>query len=292
MIQPTMVLLFFGSLSSLLAQGDPSMAKLLRRHYEPSNRLTYLMKGEDDGSTYEVRLTAVVKKGADGRFFEEYAFSDMISSGKPRSLSMSSQKFRQAVTLEGDAGPFSPPDLSQAPELVGPILALLTFYADLYLAIHEGALRKVGDHFYFPSPMTGSWADGKRVLIGQSAVDFQIELTGVDKPNGVCRLLIKHVPPKDPKIQIPAEWMRKPISDTPNNWVQVRRKGDSYVAAVGKETFDVELKISLVDGRILSATMENPVEKIARECTDAALTDCGEPVRSPTFRRIKMSLIE
>jgi hypothetical protein len=86
--------------------------------------------------------------------------------------------------------------------------------------------------------------------------------------------------------------MRKPISDTPNNWVQVRRKGDRYVAAVGKETFDVELKISLVDGRILSATMENPVEKIARDCSDAALTDCGEPVRSPTFRRIKMSLIE
>jgi len=292
MIQLTMVLLLFGSLSSLLTQDDRSLAKLLMRHYEPGKRLTYLMKGENDGSTYEVRLTAVVKKDADGRFFEEYAFSDKISNGKPRSLSMSSQNFRQAVTLEGGTRPFSPPDLSQVPELIGPVLDLVTFYADLVLAMHEGSLRKVGDHFYFPSPMTGSWADGNHVLIGQDAVDFEIALTAVDKPNGECTVLVKHVPPKEPKIQIPVAWMRKAISDTPNNFVQVRRKGDKYVASVGKETFDVELKISLVDGKILSATMTNPVEKIARECTDAALTDCGTPVHSPTFRRIKMSLIE
>jgi len=114
------------------------------------------------------------------------------------------------------------------------------------------------------------------VLNGQDAVNFEISLTQVD-----CSVLVKHVLSKDSKIQIPAEWTRKSISDTPNNFVQVRRKDDRYVASVGKETFDVELKSSLADGKILLATMKNSVERIARECADAALTDCGEPVKNP-----------
>ena len=39
--------------------------------------------------------------------------------------------------------------------------------------------------------------------------------------------------------------MRTPVADTPNNWVQVRRQGEAYVASAGKETFDVELKVRL-----------------------------------------------
>ena len=58
--------------------------------------------------------------------------------------------------------------------------------------------------------------------------------------------------------------MHAPVADTPNNWVQVRHEGDSYVAAVGQETFDVELSISLESGRILRATMVNPVETVVR----------------------------
>lgn len=82
------------------------------------------MKGQNDGSTYEVRLTAAVNKNADGRFFEEYAFSDLIVNGKPRPLSPA---FRVAITLEGGGPPFVPPDLSKAPNLIGPVTDLLTF---------------------------------------------------------------------------------------------------------------------------------------------------------------------
>ena len=41
-----------------------------------------------------------------------------------------------------------------------------------------------------------------------------------------------------------------------------------------------------------NTTMDNPVEKIARECSDAELTDCGEPRRVPAFRRIEMLLVD
>jgi hypothetical protein len=58
---------------------------------------------------------------------------------------------------------------------------------------------------------------------------------------------------------------------------------------VGKETFDVELKVSLDDGKILSATLDNPVEVLARECADAALSSCGEPVRYQIHRQVEIA---
>jgi hypothetical protein len=54
-----------------------------------------------------------------------------------------------------------------------------------------------------------------------------------------------------------------------------------YVAAVGRETFDVQLVVSLVDGRIVSATMDNPVDVLERTCSDAALTSCGLTAPTP-----------
>jgi hypothetical protein len=85
--------------------------------------------------------------------------------------------------------------------------------------------------------------------------------------------------------------MLKPVSDTANNWVQVEKTKDGkYRAGVGKETFTVEIKLSLADGKILSATMDNPVETIERECEDAALTKCGDPKPHPIRRQVEISL--
>lgn len=283
--------LFVVTLAGLSIAQNPK-EKLLSRHYKEGEQLNYLMKGKNDGWTYEVHMVAVIKKDPSGKFFEEYAWTDLISDGKQKPLSLLGQQFRQAVTLEGGGAPFSPPDLAKAPGLTGPVLDLVTFYADLFLAIHGGDLRKAGDHIYFSSPRNGSWADGRRTLIGEDAVDFDITLVEVDESERVARLRVRHVPPKELKVRLPAAWMQKPIADTPNNFVQVVKAGDKYAASVGKETFDVELKISLVDGKILSATMDNPVEKITRECADAALADCDEPRRDPILRRIEMSLVD
>jgi hypothetical protein len=63
-----------------------------------------------------------------------------------------------------------------------------------------------------------------------------------------------------------------------------------YLAAVGKETFDVERKLSLTDGKILSGSITNPVETIERECLDAALTTCGDPKPHAIKREIQVDL--
>jgi hypothetical protein len=64
-----------------------------------------------------------------------------------------------------------------------------------------------------------------------------------------------------------------------------------YMAMVGKETFDCEVKISLVSGTILSATMDNPVEVVARPCVDETAAKCGISFRGQFRRQIEIQLI-
>jgi hypothetical protein len=99
------------------------------------------------------------------------------------------------------------------------------------------------------------------------------------------------VPPSAPKIRLPADWMRARVAETPNNWVLVRKTATGFAASVGKETFDVTLDVDTSNGKILSAKMENPVTKVTRACSDAALTKCGDAQATPTLRRIELSLV-
>jgi len=275
---------------SLAAQGTPQAGRLLSRRYVEGERIQYLMKGQDGGSTYEVRLTATTNKTSDGRFVDEFAWSDMVANGVSRALPPTSQAFRLAVTLEGGA-PFEVPDLAKAPGLIGPITDLMTFYADLFLAMHQGVLRIARDHFHFANPKSSSWADGTIVVLGEDHIDFDITLTGVDTASDVATLLIKHVPPPAPNIRLPAEWMHARVADTPNNWVQVRKTATGFDASVGKETFDVTLNVHMSSGKILSAKMENPVTKVTRACSDAGVTQCGDAKATPVMRRIELSLL-
>lgn len=278
------------TLLGVMMQAPPAESILTRR-YQDGERLHYLMKGTNNDRPFEVRITGVVKRDADGRFVDEFAFSDLSWGGAPQPLTDASRDFRQAVTLTGGT-PFTMPDLSRIqPGLIGPVTDLLTFYSDLFLASHAGKVREPGDRFVFPSPSINSWADGNYVVIGDGEIDFHITLTRVDKAAGTATVLVKHVPPKAPKIKLPAEWMRTPVADTPNNWIQVRRKGTAYTAAAGKETFDVELTVSLTGGEILSARQDNVVNALARDCTSSGLTDCSEPRPYRTVRRIELDLI-
>jgi len=69
---------------------------------------------------YQTAANGVVKKDADGKFYEEYAWSGMISDGAAYSLPETSHKFRQKLSLEPDVS-LSVPDLSRAAaKIIGP----------------------------------------------------------------------------------------------------------------------------------------------------------------------------
>jgi hypothetical protein len=268
--------------------------KPLQRQYHEGETLVYKMNGVNELWHYSVEGKGVVKKDAAGAFFEEYQWGTMVSDGQPMALSPETAAYRQRITLDTNQNP-SMPDLSKVdPKLIGPITDFMTFYVDLWLANKIGALTKAGDHFYFRNPMpASSWADGTRVLIGESAIDFDMTLKAVDAAAGTAVLVVKHVPPEKSAVKLPAPWMQKPVGDAPNNWVGVtKEQNGSYTAAVGEENFVVEIKLSTADGKILSATMDNPVKTIERICEDEELTKCGDAKPHDILRKIDIVLVK
>lgn len=250
------------------------------------------MKGINENWRYEIQAAGIVKKDPTGKYVEEYSWSHLVSNGVAVTLPPSGLRFREVLALDPDR-PISVPNLSTVPPvLIGPITDLATFYVDLWLATRLGArLSHAGDHVFMKVGIPASWADGHRVVLGESAVDFNITLSQLDHPRQVATLFVQHVPPAQPRVRLPAPWMRKPVAHTPNNWVQVTKKDGKFVAGIGRETFDVRMKVSLADGRILSGTLENMVKGEERKCRDAALTSCDAPRPLQISRHVTISLL-
>ena len=261
---------------------------MLHRHYREGEKVHFTMTGVNQANRYEVRASGEVKRDASGAFYEEIAWSDAAYNGKPMKLPPAAAAFRQRLSLAPDYR-LSIPDLSPVMTLVGPITDLLTFYSDYQIAARLPNLIKPGDRAVVPLPFAPSWADGARIVLGEDSIDFDVTLKAVDAKAQTATILVRHVPPAKPLIKIPVEWMREPVADTPNNWVQVEKHADgTYTAGIGKETFDVETRIDLRTGRILSGTIDNVVEVLERKCSDAALTQAGEPKRYQIKRRIEL----
>jgi hypothetical protein len=169
----------------------------------------------------------------------------------------------------------------------------MTFYSDEWLALTMGALKKPGDHYYLALPFNPSWADGTHVLLGEDSIAFDMTWKSTNDADHTALILIRHVPPAKPTVHLNADWMKKPVANTPNNWVEIEKSDDGkFEASVGNETFDVLLTIDLTDGKILSATMDNTVKTIHCTCEDQALTKCGDPVPHQIYRKIEIALVK
>jgi hypothetical protein len=247
------------------------------------------MSAVNDGRKYEAQASGVIKHDTEA-WIEEYAWSNVVFDGTPFVLSPESVRFREVLSLDPAKTPAIPNLAHVQPALIGPITDLLTFYSDLWLAQKVGQFQKLGDHLYYEHGAPSAWADGSFIVVGEDSIDFDITLTDLDQAAKTATLLIRHVPPKKPQIKIPVEWMKAPVADCPNNWVNVVHAGDQYVAQIGKETFDVKLTIGLTDGKILAGSIDNPVTASERFCKDAALLNCSEPHPREILRRIKISL--
>jgi hypothetical protein len=268
----------------------PAARNLLGRQYHEGEKLVYDMKGVNEDWGYHVQATGVVKKTSAGVHYEEYQWSNLVFSDKPVTLPQQSMDFRQQLSLDPEFQNAVPNLAVVHPKLIGPVTDLLTFYSDLWLTIRTGQLAKPGDHFHVDYGKPTSWADGTRILVGEDSIDFDLTFTEL-LPGSKAVIVVRHVPPQTPHIKMPADWMHEPTSDTLNNWVVVEKLQEGkYLAQVGKETFDAHIQISLVDGRILSAVLENPISAVERECSDVALTACGAPRRRNINRHIEMSL--
>lgn len=282
----------------VFAQANPPApskdGSLLTRRYREGESLAYHMKATNQGRNgtirYEADAKGMVKKTANG-FVEEYAWSNLNFNGQAMPLPPGSGDFRQPLSLDPNAPPGLPDFTHVNPMLIGPVADMLNFYVDEWLAIKQN-LHKRDDHVYVPHGGPNSWADGVQTVLGQDSIDFDITLSDIDELAHTAKVVVRHVPPEKPKIQTPAKWMEASVADTPNNWVEVSKlNGGKYLAEIGKETFDVEMTISLTDGKILGATLDNPVAVMARECTDTVLTQCSEPEHYQIRRQVEIKLV-
>jgi len=285
------VVLFLLALSLSLLRAQSDTTTLIRR-YTPGEQIVYRMSAtnQDKGTVthYQVRADGVVKRDTGGTMFEEYAWSDLRVNDVRIPLPAGSREFRERLSL-APAFRLAIPDLSRLyPGLIGPVVDLLTFYADVQLAMRE-PLRQGGDHIYVNDGNPNSWADGTRILTGEDAIDFDITLAEVNTNDSVATLIVRHVPPAHPAITLRAPWMSVPVAETPNNWVQVARADSgSFVASVGRETFEAMIRLRLGSCRIISATLDNDVQVLERVCSDSLLTACGSPRRYTIRRRIEI----
>ncbi|HMK37891.1 MAG TPA: hypothetical protein VK569_01030, partial [Bacteroidota bacterium] len=227
----------------------------LIRRYRPGEKILYRISATDQGRNgvthYEARATGEVKRDSAGIFYEEFAWSDLKINDERIVLPPSSLNFRQRLSLSPAYRPGIPDVRRLHPALVGPVVDLLAFYADVQLAMREPGLTQTGDHVYVNDGNPNSWADGSRVLTGEDAIDFDITLTDVNLADSVVTLGVRHVPPARPAISPGASWMQAPPGGSPNNWVQVSRSDSGgFIAAVGRESFESSIRMSLEDGRI------------------------------------------
>lgn len=291
-------LVFIGALGTLGAyrsapQGsslESRAANLFSRKYREGQKLSYHMRATNKNRlrtmSYEAQADGVVKKDAAGHFYEEYEWSHVIWDGQAAPVP---PDFRQILSLDLGSRPQVPDSQHAGPALVGPTLDLFTFYTDLMMALHQPSLNAAGDHAYVKLGGPNSWASGEGLILGEDSIDFDLTVESVGRNANVATLLVRHVPPQQPSIHLPAVWMHAPIANAANNWVEVgKTQAGKYVARIGMETFDDVIRISLSDGSVLSATMDNPVEVSERECNDAALAVCGAPTRYQIRRQISI----
>tara|TARA_B110000858_G_scaffold177925_2_gene213347 strand:- start:4980 stop:5747 length:768 start_codon:yes stop_codon:yes gene_type:complete len=245
---------------------------------------------DQDKLSVHTAISHHVVKEQDGAFYEEIRWTDLTVNGEPVDLS-AHKDHRQYLSLDPNYT-WPQTDLSVPRELHAPILDLLTFYADLLPSIHQNKLIKAGDQLYqegVGDTKTGSWADGKIVLIGEDALDFDLRLLQVEPESAT--LLVKHVSPKKRYIQTPADWMKESVTpDVENNWAQVVKvPGETpiFVARVGHETFDVTIKVD-DKGRILTVLMDNPVRIRQKICSDSELSKCFVDQRFTNSRFISI----
>jgi len=289
---PTILLACLLASSPLLAQTAPG-PQPLARHYQLGEKIAYTLSCFNQSRTstteYEATVQALVGKDPTGALVENFAWTDLSVNDNQVHLSPASLALREPLSLVPGVK-LALPDLSKVqPALVAPAADLLTFYADLKIALNQHSLQRAGDRAYVPFSAPNSWANGAAIILGQDSVDFEVVFTAIDPAPNTATIVVHHVPPDQPQLKLPARWMNTPIADLHNNWVQVEKRADGkYAAAIGQETFDVEFKLDLTTGRILSATLDNPIEASERICDDAALATCGDPTRYTLRRQITL----
>src|SRR5258706_604897 len=80
------------------------------------------------------------------------------------------------------------------------VFDLFNMYGDRILAVRTPGLARGGDHVRILHNRANSWADGRNVLVGEDALDFDITLDSMDDASRTAVVTVRHVSPESPAI--------------------------------------------------------------------------------------------
>ncbi len=285
---------------------DQVWAEFPFREYKEGEIFYYKMDALNDGRRYQAISRHKVEKTEDGKYFEKISWIYLKHDGSEIDLSPM-KDFEQILSLD-KSFEFVIPDITKIKTelrrfMAGPVFDLMTFYVDLNPRLYFEKLDSLesGTPTRFPYNRPSSWADGFFNVLGEDCLDFVVTLQRYGADN-LC-LRVEHVPPEaNLNINLPEEWMKKPVvKGKENNWVQVTKSGkpDEYFVAFGYEYFDVHLFLDKENGMIKYAQMYNPVERLnlisrkigINDNIVTSIEDCSPATPQHTFRNVSIELI-
>ncbi len=254
-----------------------AFAGILERKYVEGEILkyrilnSYYSNGNPTGG-YEGNAISIVKKGADGVFFEELQWNKITKNGIQIEVPL---EFRQHVSHDPNFKMGLPP---KGLANTAALLDTLNFYANYFVAA-KSKVRNINDHDYVDNKgIPATWTDGNVVIFGADCIDFEITLVSVKGDYASFR--VANVPSKNIcNYSYPTElkWLNRFMKNTSNNWFNViDLKDGSYVIQYGLETINTIININLSTGKIVSASMHNPVIHQTAVCKGLAENTCGK----------------
>lgn len=242
---------------------------------------SYFTNGNPTGG-YEGRAISTVKTEAGGVFFEEIQWTKISKNGSSIEIPAD---FRQYVSHD-------PRFILKLPPLTlsnsAALFDTLNFYANYFVAM-KSKVQKAGDHDYVDNlGVPATWTDGKTVIFGADCIDFDITLLSVSGDSASIRVV--NTPSKNIcNYSYPTEltWLSRFMKDTSNNWFNVvDLKNGSFVVQYGLEVINTVINVNLSSGKILSASMHNPVTHQTAICKGLGKDTCGDFKKETLSREV------
>ena len=177
-------------------------------------------------------------------------------------------------------------------DMTGPITDFHTFYVALGPKLGLASLKKAGDRFVLPAPLTGDFANGSSILLGNDCLQVSNTLTGIR--NNTLLLKTAFRPPATSCLRFMLDEMNAPVvPDTLNNFQMVRpAAAGTFNVQWGREYFDIDSEVQQQSGRLLKAAMVNDLKLKVKIACDSTYRHCQREVPFRIERELELVLLQ
>ncbi len=208
-----------------------------------------------------------------------------------------SQAIAKFPAYETSVAATSSPALSALPDLtgwdmgvVGPVTDLHTFLIAVSHQVGADRLTRLGETFTTGEAAKASWANGENIPVGEDCIQISVTLLELNAETAVYET--RFMPPADACLEPLKPWMEAPVVEgTPNNFQQQMMMGPMAAAMWGREQFIITSTVRRADGRILSATMDNPLTLRLKVGCDPNLDSCKHEMPMTIHRKLQLELL-